>query len=98
MPVLGCELLTPHHATRRGTQGVCAYRVKMANADGSPAPWYTTSEIARGRVVALCNLFQYLRYIVQGLVKASFPDIYWKIVDLRLDVCRARLGLPLGGK
>lgn len=41
------------------------------------------------------NRYRYLGYITKGLVKASIADIYWKIVGLRLDVNKARLGLEI---
>jgi Rab-3A-interacting protein len=75
---------------------LCAHRVKRPTTMAEGPEWYSISGIARNRLIALCELFRYLGYIAKGLVKASIADIYWKIVDLRLDVNKARLGLEIG--
>lgn len=31
----------------------------------------------------------------QGLVKSKITDVYWKMVDLRLQVNKARLGMSI---
>lgn len=49
----------------------------------------------RNRVISVCNFYTYIRYITQGLVKASMPDVYNKIIGLRLDMNKARLGIEI---
>ena len=74
---------------------MCAHRVKRPAGTTEGPEWHKISGIARNRLIALCELYRYLGYITKGLVKASIADIYWKIVGLRLDVNKARLGLEI---
>ena len=74
---------------------MCAHRVKRPAGTTDGPEWLKISGIARNRLIALCELYRYLGYITKGLVKASIADIYWKVVGLRLDVNKARLGLGM---
>ena len=69
MFVFVVRFLAPNHPLGAARTAFCSYRIKMATDDGSPTPWLTICDLARTRVVMLCNLFQYLRYISQ----ASWP-------------------------
>ncbi|XP_053206843.1 guanine nucleotide exchange factor for Rab-3A-like isoform X2 [Panonychus citri] len=66
----------------------CKYRMKLGN------DWYNISLLCRNRITAVCDLFCYLRYIQQGLVKSSFHDVYWEIMQRRKNIALSRLGLP----
>ncbi|XP_015781685.1 guanine nucleotide exchange factor for Rab-3A isoform X2 [Tetranychus urticae] len=66
----------------------CKYRMKLGQ------DWYNISLLCRNRIAAVCDLFCYLRYIQQGLVKSSFHDVYWEIMQRRKNIALSRLGLP----
>eukprot|EP00040_Diaphanoeca_grandis_P016269 m.83867 g.83867 ORF g.83867 m.83867 type:complete len:474 (+) comp25681_c0_seq1:447-1868(+) len=59
--------------------------------------WLHISGPVRNRVICVCNYYTYVRYVVQGIVKATIPEIYWRLVDLRLQINKARLGFPVNG-
>lgn len=44
---------------------ICNYRIKIKDE------WFNISQICRDRTSACCDLFCYLRYIQQGLVKSG---------------------------
>ncbi|XP_018326399.1 guanine nucleotide exchange factor for Rab-3A [Agrilus planipennis] len=70
---------------------LCFYRINI----GEENIWYNISQICRNRIIAVCDLLNYLRYIERGLVKSSVPEIYWEIIRLRKSIALARLGLNL---
>nr|XP_053628416.1 guanine nucleotide exchange factor for Rab-3A-like isoform X2 [Cherax quadricarinatus] len=57
----------------------CKYRFRLGESDD----WYYISQLARNRIIAICDFLNYLRYIKLGLVKSSIHDVYWEIVKLR---------------
>ncbi|XP_013398448.1 guanine nucleotide exchange factor for Rab-3A-like isoform X1 [Lingula anatina] len=68
---------------------ICKFRMKCGDSE----TWYFVSEAARNRITAVCDLYTYLRYIKQGLVKSEDTDMYWHIIKLRKAMAMARLGL-----
>ncbi|KHJ44341.1 hypothetical protein D918_05352 [Trichuris suis] len=44
---------------------MCNYRMKTSNSDD----WYLVSSFCRNRIAAVCDLFTYLRYLSQGLLR-----------------------------
>lgn len=69
----------------------CHYRMKLGDQDA----WYSISQMCRNRIIAVCDFFNYLRYIELGLVKSTAHDIYWEITRLRKEMVLARLGLSI---
>ncbi|XP_045112645.1 guanine nucleotide exchange factor for Rab-3A-like isoform X3 [Portunus trituberculatus] len=67
----------------------CKYRFRLSESDET---WYYISQLARNRIIAICDFLNYLRYIKLGLVKSSVHDVYWEIVKLRRQMALARLG------
>lgn len=70
---------------------VCQYRMRLGDAG---APWHHISQLCRNRITSVCDLFCYLRYIQQGLVRSSLQEMYWEVMRRRRCVALARLGLP----
>lgn len=70
---------------------VCQYRMRLGDAG---APWHHISQLCRNRITSVCDLFCYLRYIQQGLVRSSLQEMYWEVMRRRRSVALARLGLP----
>jgi len=64
----------------------CKYRMKIGDN------WYNISQLCRNRIIAVCDLFCYLRYIERGLVKSSFHEVYWEIIRRRRNIALSRLG------
>lgn len=64
----------------------CKYRMKIGDN------WYNISELCRNRIIAVCDLFCYLRYIERGLVKSSFHEVYWQVMRRRRNIALSRLG------
>ncbi|RXG61620.1 Guanine nucleotide exchange factor for Rab-3A [Armadillidium vulgare] len=68
----------------------CKYRFRLGEKDDT---WYYISQLARNRIISVCDFLSYLRYIQLGLVKSSIhDDVYWEIVKLRRQMALARLG------
>ncbi|XP_008206503.1 guanine nucleotide exchange factor for Rab-3A isoform X2 [Nasonia vitripennis] len=70
----------------------CHYRMRMGDQENK---WHCISQICRNRIIAVCDLLNYLRYVERGLVKSSVHDVYWEITRLRKEMVLARLGLAL---
>ncbi|XP_054155105.1 guanine nucleotide exchange factor for Rab-3A-like [Oppia nitens] len=64
----------------------CKYRMKIDDN------WYNISELCRNRIIAVCDLFCYLRYIERGLVKSSFHEVYWQVIRRRRNIALSKLG------
>ncbi|ELT88003.1 hypothetical protein CAPTEDRAFT_126484 [Capitella teleta] len=79
----------PKQCQLTDTQRLCTYRLKVNEGENSRL----ISNLARNRVAAVCNFVTYIRYITQGLVKSDVTDMYWKVVQLRKQMCLAKLGL-----
>eukprot|EP00038_Savillea_parva_P001212 m.102313 g.102313 ORF g.102313 m.102313 type:complete len:414 (+) comp10433_c0_seq1:478-1719(+) len=78
----------------------CTYRVKVRKkkqegSDVENYEWIHVCTPTRDRIISVANFYTYARYIVQGLVKSKITDVYWKLVDLRLQVNKARLGMSI---
>ncbi|XP_075728371.1 uncharacterized protein LOC119165095 [Rhipicephalus microplus] len=70
---------------------VCQYRMRLGD---SGSAWYHISQLCRNRITSVCDLFCYLRYIQQGLVRSSSQEMYWEVMRRRRSIALARLGLP----
>ncbi|XP_075530526.1 uncharacterized protein LOC142563795 [Dermacentor variabilis] len=70
---------------------VCQYRMRLGD---SGSAWYHISQLCRNRITSVCDLFCYLRYIQQGLVRSSLQEMYWEVMRRRRSIALARLGLP----
>ncbi|XP_037582065.1 uncharacterized protein LOC119465348 [Dermacentor silvarum] len=70
---------------------VCQYRMRLGDSGSS---WYHISQLCRNRITSVCDLFCYLRYIQQGLVRSSLQEMYWEVMRRRRSIALARLGLP----
>ncbi|CAG9761890.1 unnamed protein product [Ceutorhynchus assimilis] len=70
---------------------LCFYRMSVGETD----TWYSISQICRNRIIAVCDLLNYLKYIQRGLVKSSAHDVFWEIIRLRKNMALARLGLEI---
>ncbi|RWS10336.1 Rab-3A-interacting protein-like protein [Dinothrombium tinctorium] len=57
--------------------------------------WYNISELCRNRIIAVCDLFCYLRYIQEGLVKSGFHETYWEVMRRRRNIALSKLGFPI---
>eukprot|EP00041_Stephanoeca_diplocostata_P024952 m.642607 g.642607 ORF g.642607 m.642607 type:complete len:442 (+) comp22640_c0_seq1:250-1575(+) len=72
----------------------CTYRLKSSMDGACAGDGLAVCTATRHRIIAVCNFYTYVRYIVQGLVKSPLTEVYWKLVDLRLKINMARLGIP----
>lgn len=70
---------------------VCQYRMRLGDTGSA---WYHISQLCRNRITSVCDLFCYLRYIQQGLVRSSLQEMYWEVMRRRRSIALARLGLP----
>eukprot|EP00037_Helgoeca_nana_P015132 m.141744 g.141744 ORF g.141744 m.141744 type:complete len:420 (-) comp22879_c0_seq2:116-1375(-) len=78
----------------------CTYRVKVRKkkiegSDEENFEWIHVCTPTRDRIIAVANFYTYARYIVQGLVKSKITDVYWKLVELRMQINKARLGMSI---
>ena len=64
----------------------CKYRMKIGDN------WHNISQLCRNRIIAVCDLFCYLRYIQRGLVKSSFHEVFWEVMRRRRNIALSRLG------
>ncbi|CAG7731088.1 unnamed protein product [Allacma fusca] len=71
---------------------ICHYRMRFAYDSDE---WFDISQSCRDRIATVCEFLNYLRYIKNGLVKASVDDAYWEIIRLRKQVALAKLGIPI---
>ncbi|KAI6658010.1 Rab-3A-interacting protein-like isoform X6 [Oopsacas minuta] len=72
-----------------GTDQPCQYKIKMAEH----TDWYYINQTARQRIAIVCEFFQYLRYIKDGLIKPDVDGASFIIQKLRANMTLARLGL-----
>lgn len=74
----------------------CNYKVRLEDVENEEAeqPWHYISDFCRNRVIAVCDFYTYVRYIVQGLVKkkSDAHDTFCHINRLRRNMNLARLG------
>lgn len=67
----------------------CSFRVRV---DGN-GKWNFISNGSRTRIVAVANLYTYLRYISKGLIRKEVSAMYWEIIRKKGEMALARLGL-----
>ena len=82
------------------------YRLKISSMDAESmncATKTTTtttshyiSHLARNRIIAVCNFFNYVGYIVKGLVRGEPKKLYQQIQERRREMAVARLGFDMG--
>ena len=76
----------------------CNYKVRLEdvgeNEEAEQPPWHYISDFCRNRVIAVCDFYTYVRYIVQGLVKkkSDAHDTFCHVNHLRRNMNLARLG------
>ncbi|EEC19247.1 conserved hypothetical protein, partial [Ixodes scapularis] len=68
---------------------LCKYRMRL----GDSSSWHYISQLCRNRITSVCDLFCYLRYIQQGLVRNSIHEVYWEVIRRRRCIALARLGI-----
>ncbi|KAI2804864.1 hypothetical protein RDWZM_008137 [Blomia tropicalis] len=66
---------------------ICTYRMKIGDDR-----WYSICRLSRNRIIAVCDLFCYLGYVKNGLVKSDIKTIYWKIMKQRHSIVSSKLG------
>ncbi|KAH9501811.1 RAB3A interacting protein [Dermatophagoides farinae] len=82
---------------------ICRYRMRIDSNVNTPTTtktttnnghnqWYFISQLCRNRITTVCDLFCYLRYVQQGLVKSNIKDIYWQIMKRRRNIAQSKLG------
>ena len=72
---------------------LCKFHVRLGLEDNSEErDEIYISQLARNRITAVCNLLNYLDYIIKGLVKSHHNDVYWEILHLRKSMVLARFG------
>ena len=69
------------------TNLLCQYRLYLDENQE-----YEISQLARNRIAASCDCYNYLRYFCNGLVKAHHNAVYWEIVKRRRRIMLAKLG------
>ncbi|KAK5985757.1 Guanine nucleotide exchange factor for Rab-3A [Trichostrongylus colubriformis] len=67
----------------------CPYRVRVSE----DAPWHRISLLARNRIAAVCDYYTFIRYMRAGLIKSGIRDAYFDMMQLRRNMCLAKLGL-----
>lgn len=65
----------------------CSHRMKLKEDR-----WYAISQLSRNRIAAVCDLFSYLGYIKNGLVKSDARQMYWQIMRRRHSIVTSKLG------
>jgi len=73
----------------------CPHRIRFVASEGAAPEYLSITQLVRNRLIALAELYRYLGYITKGLVKAPIDVVYWKVIKLRSDVSRTRLGLGI---
>ncbi|KAH9413615.1 RAB3A interacting protein [Dermatophagoides pteronyssinus] len=76
---------------------ICRYRMQIdsnsnQNINNGHNQWYFISQLCRNRIITVCDLFCYLRYVQQGLVKSNLKDIYLQIMKRRRNIALSKLG------
>jgi len=69
-------------------EGHCPYRLRT----DCDKDWVFVSLFARNRITAVCDLFTYLRYLKNGIVKASDEDAFAEITVMKKNLALARFG------
>eukprot|EP00051_Salpingoeca_urceolata_P028295 m.486126 g.486126 ORF g.486126 m.486126 type:complete len:446 (+) comp24186_c0_seq1:245-1582(+) len=73
-------------------QTPCDFQLRI---NDQQADWLRVCLCCRNKVVAVCDLFMFLRHVAQGLVKSTTEEAYDKLANIRLRMAQARLGLPI---
>lgn len=84
----GEKLPFPKKCALLELQRLCHYRMRL----GENETWYSISHLSRNRIANVCDLFCYLRYIKNGLVKSSDREMYWQIMIKRKKIAASKLG------
>lgn len=84
----GEKLPFPKKCALLELQRLCHYRMRL----GENETWYSISHLSRNRIANVCDLFCYLRYIKNGLVKSSDREMYWQIMTKRKKIAASKLG------
>ncbi|ODM90996.1 Guanine nucleotide exchange factor for Rab-3A, partial [Orchesella cincta] len=82
----------PKDCALLGCPKICHYRMRFAFDSDE---WFDISKFCRDRIAAVCEFLNYLRYIKNGLVKASVDDAYWEVLRLRKQMALAKLGIAI---
>ncbi|OTF79250.1 hypothetical protein BLA29_005294 [Euroglyphus maynei] len=94
----GERLPFPKKCALLETQRICRYRMRIdSNSNNNNNinghnQWYFISQLCRNRITTVCDLFCYLRYVQQGLVKSNIKDIFWQIMKRRRNIALSKLG------
>eukprot|EP00118_Oscarella_pearsei_P005006 m.22228 g.22228 ORF g.22228 m.22228 type:complete len:370 (+) comp28310_c0_seq1:301-1410(+) len=67
----------------------CGYRIKLSDSSN----WQFISRRARNRITSVCDLYVYLRYIQQGIVKVNAATMFQEVMHLRAEITLSRLGM-----
>ncbi|XP_045893227.1 guanine nucleotide exchange factor for Rab-3A isoform X4 [Micropterus dolomieu] len=78
----------PKKCALSGMSCLCRHRIKL----GDKGSYYYISPSSRARITAVCNLFTYIRYIQQGLVRHNAEQMFWEVMRLRREMTVAKLG------
>uniref|UniRef100_A0A8B9RAZ6 RAB3A interacting protein (rabin3)-like 1 n=1 Tax=Astyanax mexicanus TaxID=7994 RepID=A0A8B9RAZ6_ASTMX len=78
----------PKKCALSGLSRPCRHRIKL----GDKESYYYISPSSRARITAVCNLFTYIRYIQQGLVRHDAEQMFWEVMRLRREMSVAKLG------
>ncbi|XP_072528384.1 guanine nucleotide exchange factor for Rab-3A isoform X2 [Salminus brasiliensis] len=78
----------PKKCALSGLSRPCRHRIKL----GDKESYYYISPSSRARITAVCNLFTYIRYIQQGLVRQDAEQMFWEVMRLRREMSVAKLG------
>ncbi|XP_022528143.1 guanine nucleotide exchange factor for Rab-3A isoform X3 [Astyanax mexicanus] len=84
----GCRAPVETKCALSGLSRPCRHRIKL----GDKESYYYISPSSRARITAVCNLFTYIRYIQQGLVRHDAEQMFWEVMRLRREMSVAKLG------
>ncbi|XP_072528385.1 guanine nucleotide exchange factor for Rab-3A isoform X3 [Salminus brasiliensis] len=84
----GCRAPVETKCALSGLSRPCRHRIKL----GDKESYYYISPSSRARITAVCNLFTYIRYIQQGLVRQDAEQMFWEVMRLRREMSVAKLG------
>jgi len=82
----------PNFCALFNTSLICQYKLVIENCQSEKQEEFEISQLARNRVAASCDCYNYLRYFCNGLVKAHHNAVYWEIIKRRRRIMLAKLG------
>jgi hypothetical protein len=72
------------------------YRYQFKITDISGDAWYPICLFCRAKIVAVCNFYNFIRHLRQGLYSSKKPkDLYFESLKLRRTMFYTRLGLDI---